>query len=84
MPISKPLVDKGFFKLRTSLNHCNPKRHKGFVDFVHQQLFQTVMDVTFLSEKKFKKIWNFPKKRLIELFRNKKFTSISTTSDRSR
>ncbi len=37
------------------------------MDFVHRQLFPTVMGVTFLSEKNFKKIWNFPKNRLSEL-----------------
>jgi hypothetical protein len=67
VPISKVLVDKGFLKLRTSSNHRNPKRHKGFMDFVHRQLFPTVMGVTFLSEKNFKKFWNFPKNRLSEL-----------------
>jgi len=65
--ISKPLVDKGFLKLRTSLNLRNPKRHKGFMDFVHRHVFQTVMSVTFLSEKNLKKFWNFPKNRRSEL-----------------
>jgi hypothetical protein len=77
-------VDKGFLQLRTTPRHRNPKRRKDFVDFVRRQLFQTVMGVTFLSKKYFKKFWNFPKNRLPKLFRNKKFTSVSTTSVSSR
>jgi len=49
--ISKPLVDKGFLQLRSSLNLRNPKRRKGFVDFTLRQLSKSVMDVTFLLKK---------------------------------
>ena len=68
MHISKPLVDKGFLKLRTSPNLRKPKCHKGFVDFALHQLFRSVMDVTFSLEKNFKKFPKFPQKRVSELF----------------
>jgi hypothetical protein len=53
--VSKPLVDKGFFTFHPSSNLRNPKRRKDFLDLAFRVHRESVMSVTFLLEKNFKK-----------------------------